>query len=257
MSEQTKKRLWERLRLGDVPITVVSVAAVGGFFALKGFESYPEGFSSFPYALDPLYYVVMLFTHSEPSQYLGNMYFLVPAGILLTYLTNNRKVLYVITVSHIPTVTLCATIGMDVVGAGAAAYGILAAVLVRTTWFCAEEYSGAVRVGSSVAAVGLAGAALVALVATAGGSRIVYLIPVSGFLLGGTFESCRVLYAFGREEPDSSILPDGFNAPRFRSRWENMADDTEEAENLEEKYIKREAAPDDTYAGSRGRSRKD
>jgi len=258
MSEQTKKRLWERLRLGDIPITVVSVAAVGGFFALKGFESYPEGFSSFPYALDPLYYVVMVFTHSEPSQYLGNMYFLVPAGILLTYLTNNRKVLYVITVSHIPTVTLCATIGMDVVGAGAAAYGILAAVLVRTTWFCAEDYSGALRVASSIAVVALAGAGLVSLVMVSGAPQVAYIIPLSGFVLGGTFESLRVIYTFGYSEPEGSSIPDDiyFKAPIFRSRWENMADNPEEAKKIEERYSERDAAPDDTYAGSRGRSRK-
>lgn len=260
MANQGTERLRGRLWLREFPVTVVVIAAIGGFFASRGFSTYPEGFSSFPYVLDPLYYVVTLFAHSGTSHYLMNMYFLVPAGVILTYLTNNKKVLYVVVVSHIPTVTLCATIGLEIVGAGAAAYGLLAAVLVRTTWFCAEGYSGIVRVGSSIAAVALAGAALVTLVVTAGGSQITYLIPVSGFLLGGTFESCRVLYAFGYEGYDSRIIPDKerFNAPRFRSRWENMAKgDPEEAEKLEERYSNREAAPDDTYAGSRGRSRKD
>lgn len=257
MKNKGSGRLRGGIGLDDLPFTVIVIAAVGGLFAHYGFGTYPEGFSSFPYVLDPLYYVATLFAHSGLSQYLANMYFLVPAGILLTYLTSNKRVLYVVVVSHIPTVTLCATIGLEVIGAGAAAYGILAAVLVRTTWFCAEDYTGIVRVGSSIAAVALAGAALVTLVVTAGGSQITYLIPVSGFLLGGTFESCRVLYAFGREKPDSSILPDSFNAPRFRSRWENMAKNKEEAKKLEEEYTKREAAPDDTHAGSRGRSRKD
>lgn len=258
MSEQGKKRLGERLRLGDIPITVVSLAIIGGLFALEGFDTYPEGLSSFPYVLDPLYYVATIFVHSDLSQYLANMYFLVPAGILLTYLTSNKKVLYVITVSHIPTVTLCATIGMDVIGAGAAAYGILAAVLVRTTWFCAEDYSGAIRVISSIAVVAVAGTGLVLLVLASGASQVAYIIPVSGFILGGTFESLRIIYKFGYTRPESGLPEDAyFKLPRFRTRWENMADNPEEAEELEEKYTKRDAAPDDTYAGSRGRSRED
>jgi len=259
MANQGTERLRGRLWLRDLPVTVFVIAAIGGYFASRGFSTYPEGFSSFPYILDPLYYVVTLFAHSGLSHYLANMYFLVPAGILLTYLTSNKKVLYVVAVSHIPTVTLCATIGMEVIGAGAAAYGILAAVLVRTTWFCAEDYSGAVRVTSSVAVVAVAGVGLALLVLTSGASQIAYIIPVSGFILGGTFESLRIMYKFGYTKPEGSGVPDDvyFKTPNFRTRWQNMAENSEEAEKLEKKYSKREASPDDTYAGSRGRSRKD
>ena len=247
------------LRLRNLPVTVVVIAVVSGVFAHLGFDTYPQDFSTFPYLLDPLYYIVTIFMHSGTSHYLANMYFFVPAGILLTYLTSNRKVLYVVLVSHLPTAAFSATIGLATVGGGAAAYGLLAALLVRATWFSAEDYSGAVRVASSVGVVVLAGIALVSLVLAAGGSQMTYVIPVSGFILGGTFESLRVLYAFGYAEPESSGVPDDiyFEAPKFRSRWENMARDSEEAKKLEERYTDREAAPDDTYAGSRGRSRKD
>ena len=246
------------LRLRNLPVTVGFIALVSGFFVRVGFDSYPEGLSTFPYILDPFFYFGTLFTHSGMSHYLSNMYFLVPAGILLTYLTSNRKVLYVVLVSHLPTAAVCATIDLTALGAGAAAYGILAAVLVRTTWFCAEDYSGALRVASSIAVVALAGAGLVSLVMVSGAPQVAYIIPLSGFVLGGTFESLRVIYTFGYSEPEGSSIPDDiyFKAPIFRSRWENMADNPEEAKKIEERYSERDAAPDDTYAGSRGRSRK-
>lgn len=254
-----KKGAREWLKLRNLPITIGFIALLSGFFVRIGFNSYPEGLSTFPYLLDPFFYFGTIFTHSGMSHYLANMYFLVPAGVLLTYLTSNRKVLYVVLVSHIPTAAFCATIGLTALGAGAAAYGVLAAVLVRTTWFCAEDYSGGVRVASSIAVVALAGTVLVSLVVVSGGSQISYIIPVSGFILGGTFESLRVIYNFGYSEPEDSPVPDDvyFKTPDFRSRWENMTGDPEEAEKLEERYAERDAAPDDTYAGSRGRTRKD
>lgn len=252
-------RLRGWLRPLNIPIAVALIAALGGVFAYLGYDTYPRGFSTFPYVLDPVYYVVTIFTHSGVSHYVANMYFLVPAGVLMTYLTSNREVLYVVVVSHLPTATLCATIGLTSLGAGAAAYGLLAALLVRATWFSAKDYSGSVRVASSIAVVVVAGAVLVTLVVVSGGSQIAYIIPVSGFVLGGTYESLRVIYAFGYSEPDESPIPDDvyFKAPEFRSRWENMASDSEEAEKLEERYSDRDAAPDDTYAGSRGRTRRD
>lgn len=254
-----KKGVREWLRLTNVPITVIFIAALGGVFAYLGYDTYPQGFSTFPYVLDPVYYVVTIFTHSGVSHYMANVYFLVPAGVLMTYLTSNREVFYVVIVSHLPTATLCATIGLTSLGAGAAAYGLLAALLVRATWFSAEEYSGAVRVASSVAVVAVAGVVLVSLVFVSGGSQVAYIIPVSGFVLGGTYESLRVIYAFGYSEPEKSPVPEDvyFKAPEFRSRWENMAKNSEEAKKLEERYAERDAAPDDTYAGSRGRTRKD
>ena len=254
-----KKGVREWLRLTNVPITVIFIAALGGVFAHLGYDTYPQGFSTFPYVLDPVYYVVTIFTHSGVSHYMANVYFLVPAGVLMTYLTSNREVFYVVIVSHLPTATLCATIGLTSLGAGAAAYGLLAALLVRATWFSAEEYSGSVRVASSVAVVAVAGVVLVTLVVVTGGSQVAYIIPVSGFVLGGTYESLRVIYAFGYSEPEESPVPDDvyFKAPEFRSRWENMTNNSEEAKKLEERYAERDAAPDDTYAGSRGRSRKD
>jgi membrane associated rhomboid family serine protease len=256
---ETGRGVRERLKLSNLPITIGVIALVGGFFVRVGFHTYPEGLSTFPYLLDPFFYFGTIFTHSGASHYVANMYFLVPAGIILTYLTSNREVLGVVLVSHLPTAAFCATIGLTALGAGAAAYGVLAAVLVRTTWFCAEEYSGAVRVASSIAVVVLSGVALTALVVVSGASQVAYIIPLSGFVLGGTFESLRVIYDFGYSEPERSPVPDDvyFEAPTFRSRWENMAGDKEEAKELEERYTEREAAPDDTYAGSRGRTRKD
>jgi membrane associated rhomboid family serine protease len=247
----SRGREWPR----KVPFTVTIVAAFSGLFTLRGISTYPPDFSAFPYHLDPLYYVATLFIHSGASHYLANMYFFVPAGLILAYLTSNRRVSQVVLVSHLPTAFVCSLLGLSVIGAGAAAYGLLAAVLVHATWYCAGSYSGTVRVTSSIGVLALAALALV--VAT-GGALTAYIIPVSGFVLGGTYESWRILHKFGHEEDDWSDVLDevSFHTPRFKSRWENMAGgDQDEAERLEKRHSSIQATPDDTYAGSRGRGR--
>jgi membrane associated rhomboid family serine protease len=100
---ETGRGVRERLKLSNLPITVGVIAFVGGFFVRVGFHTYPEGLSTFPYLLDPFFYFGTIFTHSGASHYVANMYFLVPAGIILTYLTSNREVLGVVLVSHLPT----------------------------------------------------------------------------------------------------------------------------------------------------------
>jgi hypothetical protein len=106
--------------------------------------------------------------------------------------------------------------------------------------------------------VGVFVLAALALVVATGGALTAYIIPVSGFVLGGTYESWRVLHKFGHEEDDWSDVLDevSFHTPRFKSRWENMAGgDQDEAERLEKRHSSIQATPDDTYAGSRGRGR--
>lgn len=249
INERNKTRAWLR----RVPFTVIVVVAVSGWFASKGVSGYPRGLSSLPFHLDPLYYVGTLFIHSGVPHYLTNMYFFVPAGIILAYLTSDRKVFYVVLVSHLPTALVCSLLGLTVIGTGAAAYGLLAAVLVHATWSYSSGFSGTARVIPSICVVLLAAAALI--VAT-GGALVAYIIPVSGFVLGGAYESWRIIHKFGHEDEEENRIgifdEVSFDAPRFKSRWENMAGgDPEEAKRLEKRYSGTQAPPDDTYAGSR------
>lgn len=234
---------------GNAPLVVAAIAAVGGWFALRGMDGYTSGISGVPAYLDPLYYVGTLFAHSGLSHYVSVMYFLVPAGMVFTYLTNNRKTAYVVVVSHLPTAAVCSVLGVEVLGAGAAAYGLLAAVLVRTAWLSSEGYSERARIGSSVGVFVLTG---LGLVAVTGAGATAYVVPVSGFLLGGGYEAIVALRKFRGGKTDTEEKPtigESDETTHLGSPWKKSGDD--------ESSDGRKVPPDDTYAGSGGRTRSD
>ncbi|MDZ7687180.1 MAG: rhomboid family intramembrane serine protease [Halobacteriales archaeon] len=239
-----------------LPLTVVVVAVASGLLISRGVTQYPPELSSLPPLLDPLYYVGTLFAHSSTSHFVTNMYFFVPAGLALTYLAGNRRVLAVIVTAHLPAAVVASYLGTGVVGTTAAAYGLLAAVLVRAAWKGTEIYDPSIRVASSVCVFAFAGVAL--LLAT-GGAITVQFAPILGFLAGGALETRYVLTKFAHEEPDKSGVPAdyAFGSPGFQTRWQNMADDEEEAEKLEKMYSGNKASRDDTRSGSGGRRRTD
>jgi len=239
-----------------LPLTVFAIALASGLLVTNGVTQYPPELSSLPPLLDPLYYVGTLFAHSNMSHFLTNMYFFVPAGLALTYLAGNRRVLAVVIAAHIPAAIIASYLGTGVVGATAAAYGILAAVLVRATWIGTESYDPSIRVASSVCVFALSG---VALIFATGGDITVRFAPVIGFIAGGALETRYVLTRFAQEETDQSRVPAdyAFRSPKFQTRWQNMAKDEEEAEKLEKMYSGKKASRDDTRSGSGGRQRID
>jgi hypothetical protein len=243
-----KQRLSTDGWTGNAPFVVAAVAAIGGLFALRGMNGYASGVSGVPAYLDPLYYLGTLFAHSGPSHYVSVMYFFVPAGVLLTYLTNNRMVAYAVVVSHLPTAAVCSVLGVGTLGAGAAAYGLLAAVLVRAAWLSSKGYSRRARVASVVGVFGLTG---LGLVAVTGAAAAVYVVPVSGFLLGGTYEVTRVLrgHRGGKGDTEEATPAGGYDGTtHLGSPWEKTGgeDDSSDGGTV---------PPDDTYAGSGGRTR--
>ena len=245
-----------RKSIGTVPFTVATVALVSWVLVTSGVNEYPGGFSSLPFLLDPLYYVGSLFVHSGMSHYVANMLFFVPAGLALTYLAGDKRVVAVVVAAHVPTAVVAVYIGegAGVVGATAAAYGLLAAVLVRSVWVGTEIYDPMVRVVSAVGVFAFAGLAL--LLAT-GGAITVQYAPVVGFVFGGALETRYVLTKFANRMPNQSNVPSDyvFEGPSFRTRWQNMADDEEEAKEMERRYSGTKASPDDTRSGSGGRRR--
>lgn len=232
---------------GKAPLVVAAVAAIGGWFALWGMNGYASGISGVPAYLDPLYYIGTLFAHSGLSHYVSVMYFFVPAGMLFTYLTNNRKVAYVVALSHLPTAAVCSVLGVGTLGAGAAAYGLLSAVLIRTAWLSSEGYSQRTRVVSLVGVFGLTG---LGLISVTGAAAAVYVVPVSGFFLGGTYEVTRILRGL-HKRVDTGDEKAGRHAEtrRLGSPWEETGGEDESSDGGT-------VAPDDTYAGSGGRTRR-
>jgi hypothetical protein len=231
----------------NVPLVVAAVAAVSGWFALRGVHGYASGISGVPAYVDPVYYLGTLFAHSGLGHYVSVMYFFVPAGMFLTYLTRNKRVAYVVAVSHLPTAFVCSVLGLEVLGAGAAAYGLLAAVLVHTAWLSSEGYSVGVRVVSVVGVVVVTG---LGLVAVTGADASAYAVPLSGFVLGGTYEATAVLGGLrGEKDTEEKEMPVGISdePTHLGSPWENGNED----ESSEGGTV----TPDDTYAGSGGRTR--
>lgn len=238
----------------DLPVTVAVIVVASGWFVLNGINAYPRDLSSLPLLVDPLYYVGSLFAHSGVSHFLMNVYFFIPAGIVLTYLTGNKEVLGVVVAAHLPAAFIGGIVGAGAIGISAAAYGLLAAMLVHSTWLAGRSYTGAVRVASTIGVFVVAGFALFI---STGGAFSAYSAPVTGFVIGGAFESWRVIRGFGYEKPESEkIISDSFQTPSFRTRWENIANNKEEAEKLEEMYSGSKASRDDTRSGSGGRTRK-
>jgi len=138
MTGKVAKKVWELT--GYVPVTVLLLAGASGWLAVNGFYGMEGSAISILVVLNPAYLVGSLLTHSDWSHYAGNMTILVPVGIVLTWLTNNRHVLGTVLISHVPAVFVVGlTLHRLGIGASAAAYGLLAATLVRGTDVAAQR----------------------------------------------------------------------------------------------------------------------
>jgi len=180
------RRLKHSVSLGDVPIVVAVVAAASGWLVTKGIEPPPYP----PEALiNPIQYVVVLFTHEGWSQYVASMYFFIPGGIILTYITSNKNALGVIVASHIFAVLSCgAWLDMAVFGTTAAAYGLLAATIVGATHLGTENYSKRVQIAVPVGVLVISTFGLIAVTQTSEHAQV-----LMGFVFGGSFQSARVI----------------------------------------------------------------
>jgi hypothetical protein len=86
---------------------VVGIAAVSGWVVVEYGGYAGANLAEGKLALiDPTVYMVSLLLHESWSAYVGSMYFFLPAGVLLTYMTTNRSVLGVVVVSHVSAVLL-------------------------------------------------------------------------------------------------------------------------------------------------------
>ena len=182
-------KLW-RLS-GYLPITVAVVAGLSGWIVFE--TGISTGYINELALVNPVHYVISLFLHDTVSEYTTSMYFFVPAGVFLTYMTSNRDVLGVVLVSHVFAVMLGGmSFGLEVYGTSAAAFGLLAAAVVRGTKIGTEDYSATTRKAAPVGifVIGALGLFMVATASDAMRQQTPYLI---GFALGGSFETVRVL----------------------------------------------------------------
>lgn len=195
MAVITERHKVERLKesVGDVPIVVGSIAVVSGWLVVEyGGYSGNELSGGLLTLLDPTLYIITLFLHEGMSEYIGSMYFFVPAGIALTYITNNKNTLGVMVVSHVAAVLLSGiSLGLVFAGTIASAYGLLAATMVRATKIGCEKYSMKTQQGAPIGVLVVSVLGLLMLVTTStDGTQ--YMPILIGFVFGGSFEATRV-----------------------------------------------------------------
>ena len=197
MAKITETRQVRRFRdlvsLGNIPIVVMVIAGLSGYlvYTYGGYAGNDISGGLFA-LLDPTIYLVSLFLHEDLSAYVGSMYFFIPAGIALTYMTNNKNVLGVIAVSQFFAVLLSGiSLGLVFAGTIAAAYGLLAATMVRATKFGTEKYSERTQQGAPIGVLFIAVLGLLMLVTTSDqGTQ--YMPVFVGFIFGGASEASRV-----------------------------------------------------------------
>lgn len=180
-------KIWKNCNY--LPIAVAVVAGVSGWVVLE-YGIYTEYISEVT-LINPMHYIVSLFLHKDWSQYVTSMYFFVPVGVFLTLMTDNKNVVGVILVSHVFAVLLGGMVfSLEVAGTTAAAYGLLAAAIVRATKIGTEDYSPVTQRGAPVAVLFIATLGLF-MVQTASSSGFSYTPYMIGFVFGGFFEGVR------------------------------------------------------------------
>lgn len=197
--------------LGYLPVTVVGFAVLTGWLRASGIEYYPEGHAVVD-LFHPAVYVGSLFFHADWAHYQGNIAVFLPFGLLLTWLTNNRHVLFVIVVSHFfATVFLVGsflTVGVAMFGVGSslAVYGIMGASVLATAGYLRDTKGWS----DSVVGVALALLTFVYIVTV-----FVHLGHAFGLLFGTITES---FYVFGGTDEDMESVGDEYTPTIQRYR---------------------------------------
>jgi membrane associated rhomboid family serine protease len=196
--------------LSYLPVTVVGFAALTGWLHASGIEYYPEGHAVVD-LFHPAVYVGSLFFHANWAHYQGNIAVLLPFGLLLTWLTNNRHVLFVIVVSHFfATVFLVGsflTVGVAMFGVGSslAVYGVMGASVLAAAGYLRDT-----KGWNSVVGGALAFLTFVYIVTV-----FVHLGHAFGLLFGTVIESFHV---FGGTDEDMESVGDEYTPTIRRYR---------------------------------------
>ncbi len=182
-------KIWKLM--GYVPLTIIGVAGLSGWVVYE--TEISTGYIDEIALINPMHYVISLFLHDTPETFMTSMYFFVPAGIFLTLMTSNKNVLGVVFVSHIFAVMLGGmSFGLEVYGTSAAAFGVLAAAIVRGTKVGTEDYSATTQRGAPIGVFFIATIGLF-MIGTVSDSMLAYTPYLIGFAFGGTFEMVRVV----------------------------------------------------------------
>lgn len=208
--EKSKEALTLWRLLGKTPFVVALIAGVSGWLAREG-----VGYSRMTSEMlvNPLYYVELLIVHSGWEHFIANMYFFLPAGMAMTYFTNNKKVLVVVAVSHTSAVlTTGVALEQMVTGTAAAAYGLLAATAVRTTYIGSKRYSPSAQISAPVGMFFISGVGILMMGAVVG-SFLQNVPLIVGFAAGGALECLTVISKTRGTDPGEMEETEKMGAP--------------------------------------------
>ncbi|MDS0261645.1 rhomboid family intramembrane serine protease [Haloarcula sp. S1CR25-12] len=198
-----------RRLVGYVPVTVVGVAVVSGVLAANGVRFDDVfGLPGVPYLFNPFNYTVNMLFHAGWGHYAGNMRLWLPVGIVLTWLTSNRHVLWLVIAVGVGKTATGILIQGPTVGMSGVVFGVAAAALVRSTDYALQDAS-LETVQTVVAGLMIPLATGFFLIVILAGPRwIADFSHFLGFLFGGAIEA---MYVFsereGGRESDARSVP--------------------------------------------------
>ena len=205
MAGKAVTKVWEIT--GYIPVTVLLLAGASGWLAVNGFYGMDGSTISILVVLNPVYVVGSLLTHSNWSHYAGNMSIIVPVGIVLTWLTSNRHVLGAVLLSHMPAVFVVGlTLHQVGIGASAAAYGLLAATLVRGTQVAAQRQSSRTLWVLLLLLMVPFTLAILYVGVTRTSTDVGHFAHLFGFVFGGAYEA---IYVFSEREQERTAGIEG------------------------------------------------
>lgn len=198
--------------VGYLPITVIAVVVVSGLLATNEIWYHQVHLGSEPIDLiNPFFYLGAMLLHGDWAHYYGNMEMWVPVGITLTLLTSNRHVLLIIVTSDFLAAFVGFAVGQVGFGFSGAAFGAMAALLVRSVGVALQNTStDALQIGvAGLLLPASAGFFMIALLA-GGGPDIAHFSHFFAFFFGGSAEAIYVFSEYGDDSgQDSRSIPKG------------------------------------------------
>jgi len=187
--------LTPRWLLSKVPVTVGVFVMVQWYITTNGIEFYDIFGRT---ALNPFFYTANMFFHAGGwSHYAGNMWLWIPFGVLLTWFTSNRHLLwFAFAVNFMTTIVAVFIEGLGL-GMSHVVFGVVAATAVRSVGIGLQNGSQELlQIGVTIPlAFGVVGFFIV--MVFAGPRFIADFYHLLGFLFGGAIEAIYVFDAHG------------------------------------------------------------
>lgn len=206
MLREAAETLTDR-RVGYIPITVLVLAGICWYLDTTGVrhdDVYPE--ANRVLLVDPVYHTSNMFLHFDHAHFAGNMWLLIPFGVVLTLLTSNRHVLVVVLFAQLLANVVSGIAGQFVFGASGVVLALIAASLVRSTGYAMQDASPEAVQTVVGALLSIASLALFFVFLGSGGSGwIAHFHHFLGFLFGGAIESIYLFSGSTETETERTV----------------------------------------------------